>query len=397
MTNPLLVRNSVYEFFATLAERHPHDHRPDCVWGDDFATKDEYSRTHSEVEVVDRSYLNGYPYFEALRTPSTEELCKRVGHSDCVTSLLLGAGVEAPEISRAFAYTEVCGGDRFQEVYRLRPLWAIFMAVTNVSRSLLCFDDVVAQFENVAGCSYRRFGERQQVASGRHSLPAIELQDGTTLVFPVATLLGPMSPEIVDAVQVERLDVSTGEVQTMSQPALSGLAEQVNQIGPAAWPTRVSLHGGQQHELHEFDMDRLYVIDRAWECGSCPFLFFRTVSGRKLYASQLFGSAEGTLQLDSVTIPEYVDRLYIVELEDEVTWLASIRINCIEVVRDRRLTKGDVLCIGVKPGDEVTLEGVYRTLAGHPNREPDPWIRNLLVFSHLSHQSLAGTPANDGS
>ena len=46
VTNPLLVRNSVYEFFATLVERHPHDQRPDCVWGDDFATKEEYSRTH---------------------------------------------------------------------------------------------------------------------------------------------------------------------------------------------------------------------------------------------------------------------------------------------------------------------------------------------------------------
>ena len=149
-----------------------------------------------------------------------------------------------------------------------------------------------------------------------------------------------MSPEIVDEVQGERLDVSTGEVQIVSQPTLSRLAERVNQIGPAAWPTRVSLRGGQQRELHEFDMDRLYVIDRAWECGSCPFLFFGTISGRKFYASQLFGSAEGTLQLDSVTIPEDVDRLYIVELEDEVTWLASIRINdLLNFVKDRRLVR----------------------------------------------------------
>ena len=207
VTNPLLVTNSVYEFLATLAERHPHDQRPDSVWGDEFATKDEYSRIHPEVEVVDRSHLNKCPYFEALRTPSTEELRERVAGSDSVTSLLLGAGVEAREIARAFAYTEICGGDHFQESYRLRPLWAVFMAVTNVSGSLLDLDDVVAEFENVTGCGYRRFGERQRITSGHHSLPTIGLQDGTTVVFPVATLLGPISPETVDGVETERLDV----------------------------------------------------------------------------------------------------------------------------------------------------------------------------------------------
>lgn len=99
VTNPRLVINSVYEFFAALAKRHPHDHRPDCVCGDDFATETEYSRTHPGVEIVNRSSLNDYPYFEARRTPSTGELRRRVGRSDCVTGLLLGAGVEAPEIS----------------------------------------------------------------------------------------------------------------------------------------------------------------------------------------------------------------------------------------------------------------------------------------------------------
>lgn len=90
--------------------------------------------------------------------------------------------------------------------------------------------------------------------------------------------------------------------------------------------------------------------------------------------------------MDSVTVPEDVDRLYIVELEDEVTWLASIRINCIEVVKDQKLTKGDVFCIQVRPGDEITLKGVYRTLGRHQNREPDPWGRNLVVLSHLNCQ-----------
>ena len=394
VTNPLLVRNAVYEFFATLAERHPDDHRPDTVWGDDFSTKEEYSRTHPEVEVVDRTSLNDYPYFEALRTPTTDELRNRVAHSDSVTRLLLGAGVETREISRAFAYTEICGGDYFQEVYRLRPLWAAFMAVTNVSGRLLYIDDVRAEFETVPGCGYRGLGDRQRVTSGRHSLPAGGLEDGTTLVFPVATLLGPMPPEIVDEVQADRLDIPTGEVQIVSQQSLSGLAEQVNQIGPAAWPTALSLRGGQQHPLHEFDMDRLYVVDRVWECGSCPYLFFGTVNYRQVYASQLFGRAEGKLQSDSVTIPEDVDRLYIVELEDEVTWLTSIRINRVEVVKDRRLAKGDVTCIHVKPGDEITLQGFYRALGKRLNREPNPWTRNLLVLGLLNRQSLAGTPAD---
>jgi len=54
----------------------------------------------------------------------------------------------------AFAYTELCGLDRFQEIYRLRPLWAVFLAASNVTDGVLHPNAIHAILERVRGFGY---------------------------------------------------------------------------------------------------------------------------------------------------------------------------------------------------------------------------------------------------
>jgi len=70
--NPFLVRNDDLGFLTELIRQHPRSYRHDFEWGDSFPDKGDYSRVQPAVSVVQRSSLNTYPYFEALRT-SLEE------------------------------------------------------------------------------------------------------------------------------------------------------------------------------------------------------------------------------------------------------------------------------------------------------------------------------------
>lgn len=54
--------------------------------------------------------------------------------------MLLDAGVPEVEISEAFACEESCGGGGFQDIYRLRPLWGVYMAATNLTNQPIRLD-----------------------------------------------------------------------------------------------------------------------------------------------------------------------------------------------------------------------------------------------------------------
>src|SRR2546425_1167678 len=79
---PFLVSNAVRDFQRQVSDRHPQQYRNDQIRGDGFANRDAYSRAHPDVRLVERSSVNLYPYFEAIRAPSRDELRERVAPQD---------------------------------------------------------------------------------------------------------------------------------------------------------------------------------------------------------------------------------------------------------------------------------------------------------------------------
>jgi hypothetical protein len=384
---PLLVRNDVLGFLAALVQRHPRSYRQDFEWGDSFPGKEDYSRVHPAVAVVQRSSLNTYPYFQALRTPRRSELQERIAPYDSVTALLLRARAPLPEIALALAYTEICGLDRFQEIYRLRPLWAVFLAASNVTQGVLHPDAIRTMVERVRGSGFRGFFERRGVGRCAHRLPGAPLPPGATIVFPVATLLGPLCPVDTSALHEQAHDISTGEFQTVAHCDLGNHTENVHKIGPAAWPAEMTLNMGTAipQQIHDFNLGNLYLINRSWRCGSCPHVLLRqSGSSRLTYVGQLFGKAAGLLQREAFVVPEGVDQVVVAELEHETTRLASAIRNAEWLAREVTLQTGDTLRICVTAGDEVEFEGFYCNNEGQPLRDSDPWSRNLVVFKYLN-------------
>src|SRR5207245_10932116 len=190
---PLRVTNEIRSFQLAIVEQHPNAYRHDQIRGQAFPSRDFYSRVHPEIQLTTRGESVSYPYFEASRVPAVDELRDRVSPQDVVTRMLVDSGAPVDEIAVALAYTEDCGTTSFQEIYRIRPLWAVYLAATNISETPLALTDILGNKQAVMNVGYRAFAQRRIDANDSSPLPSSPLPPKATAIVPIATLLGPLT------------------------------------------------------------------------------------------------------------------------------------------------------------------------------------------------------------
>ena len=331
--------------------------------------------------------MNLYPYFEAIRVPSREELRERVVPQDAVTRLLVDTGAPADEISVVLAYDDACRG-RFQEIYRLRPLWALYLAATNVSDRPLALSGIEGEMETPTDVDYRPFAHRLAREGAECSLPAAPLPPGATLLVPIVTLLGPMANISPITLAEIREYLPSGQGQIVAHQDLGATYEATSLIGPAIWPRSLRLRDSSatlRQLIHEFDLSNLYTIGRFWEAGSCPHLFGCAADTRLIrYLGELFAREASRSQSEHLVVPAGIRAMVIAELERESTTIEEIRVNGIRRRSQLRLQQGDVLRVPVRPGDVVELKGYYTAVS---EGAPDPWRRNCIVGEFMASAS----------
>jgi hypothetical protein len=131
--HPLLVRNAPLDFMRMIVKKQGGAARASRVYGDGFPNEAAYRKTHRDVRVFERSQFPYYPYFRAFRLPDECELRGRVVPADPLSGILLDAGADPRDVCWALGYDELCGDGGFQELYRVRDLWAVFLELRNVS------------------------------------------------------------------------------------------------------------------------------------------------------------------------------------------------------------------------------------------------------------------------
>jgi len=384
-TQPLLVTNSVRVFQKKIIDAHPVSSRSDKEWGEHFPDREAYVKAHPEVHLDECSSIEGYPYFKASRIPLTEELRDKLAPRDGVTKLLIEAEVAPQNISHVFAYYEECGDNRIQEIYRLRPMWGLYLAATNLGPEQTLLSGITCDKDIPAGAGYRAFST--SLGQGHHvveALPSAPLLPGATMLFPIATLLGPIENISPVTTFAENSDLPTGQVQVVSHEDLSTAFSSTALIGPVFWPHAVHIEAGavrQEQQMHEFSLSNLYTINRHWEMGSCPHLFAMQKSSATLkYLRELFARVPGKVQMEHIIVSSDTSALLIAELEPEQTTIDYIRVNGKYVSRSVILEKGTRIWIPVQLGDVVELAGYYvAQMAG----TTDPWMRNSLIHEFL--------------
>lgn len=387
VNSPLLAKTIAGDFLSSIVRQHPEAYRSSHVWGDAFEDQDAYERAHPGVRVFERSSFNLFPYFEASRIPSREELLSRLASKDSVTALLLEAGVPEAEISEAFAYDEVCGRRCFQEIYRLRPLWGVYMAATNLTEQPIRLEALRCEAEQPAGIGFRPFRAREPRRVEDLALPRMSLPPEGTIIIPIAAVLGPIGAEPLRVSGTVSEHVQTGEVQLTSHCDGVHLVNQLALVGPSLWPILFLLERAgnrREQEVHQLDLSNLYTIDRSWEAGSCPHLFLEHSPNSSLtYWGELWAGAPDEPQVDSLQIPQAANALLLTELENEVAHVVEVCVNDAAVTRNLVLHRGETLRVTVRPGDRVRLAGYYVPHASARNREPDPWWKNEVIVAFM--------------
>ncbi len=383
---PHFFQNKVGLFQKYLIESNPEDYRQEHMWGKSFSDQAEYSKKNPDVRVIDKTSENLFHYFEAQRDPNRQELNKNVAAKDLISSLLLDHKVSTEQISSAFAYNEVCGGSVFQEIYRLRPVWTVYLAITNITNRPVEYKSLIGEYENVNDIAFRPFLKKVNSKTSEIDFPKAQLVPKATVIVPISTLLGPLNGEAPNLNWKEMADISTGEVQTFGHGNGSNITNETYLIGPSIFPKVLKYKIASniiEQKIHEFDLTNLYTIDRFWECGSCPHLFLNTINGKK-YWGELFADEPNRVQTVDINIPEGVNGCTIVELEDEVSYISEIILNDNLLFSKIILRKDEQLSFPVKAGDSLRLSGFYEPICTSTNSVLNPWIKNEIVKEFMN-------------
>ena len=186
-----LVRTPTFDFITNVVKGQSEPFRLPRKWGGSFQSEEEYVRTYPDAIRTKDTFAHGQQWLVYERTPTLEELREKIGPKDYITNKMLEARLQPEAICRIGAFTDGCGNVLLQEEYRLRPLWAVYLVITNESDRrirLVGLDAHIGGNENpapVVSVNTARDKDPHTIL-----FPSAEIPADATVVLPIATILG---------------------------------------------------------------------------------------------------------------------------------------------------------------------------------------------------------------
>jgi hypothetical protein len=386
---PLLVENHILRFVTGILGMYGRAYRCDEIIGEHFSTHEEYLEARKDDSSLTTSDPAKLPYFSASRIPNVEEIQRVVCPEDPISALLIKEGNDPAEFCNVLVYEGGCGEpDLFQELFRLRPLWFALLATTNITDKPVTLESVDCTCTLPDGMHLRPFQEPVESDSNSERLPSAPIPPGGTVLIPVASILAPIGYGKIPEWRSEHKQVVKHEWVTTTHTSLGSLLPEMKMIGPALFPKAVYVVADQDRSyqpVHTLDLENLYLIDRQWAVGSCPFVFFRSAhTGTLRFSGHLFGNRPRVPQDQVLVIPPEVNELIFAELEEEVTQILEVRVNGRRVESNITLAKGQSFSLRVRQGDKVEVTGAYYPL--HPARsiQPSPMKKNEEIVGFFA-------------
>jgi len=387
--DPVLVENASLDFLSVLVREEEEASGQGYFFGDTFPDRDAYLRNHPEAVAPDRSD-GPHSFFEFVRTPSREELIKQWSPGRPLLRRLLEVGAQPQDISVIGSYFEGCGIPVYQEVIITMPLWTAFLVAENVHNSALTIKAM--NFAPDPGPPYRFRPFRPSNADANEiNMPSAPLRPGMTTIIPLGVLLGPLHK--VERCWSETTSyIKAGLVQSLSHCTVSSEDSLAYGLwGPFLWPLgfRVVDTGlNRYQQVHELDLANMYTLDRHWQMGSCPHLFFvSSISGRISYFGPLFAAGQGKTMIESFIVPYGFDTALIAELEEETTHLYAAWIGSNYYPLSVSLRPGQIFTFQVEAGSSIHVQGHYEPVFPDLATVPNAVRRSKLVDEFIREWS----------
>jgi hypothetical protein len=357
--NPIILNNEVLKFTRILTKNQ--NNRQDIVTEKSNIRQKNYLNKYPETKVIQKA-INEYQWKVYERIPTLEEIKKRI-KNDCVTNYLIKNNIASNKIAKVFTYIEDgCeGSGDFLEDYILRPLWAQYLIIKNLSNEVI-------ELQNIIHLKYSDILYSQSDMTIKHDLelPKIPIEPNQNIIIPIGIFLDDFEKsEKENESEVSRSD-TIEQYQILSFGSIK-TSEKLEYIGPSIIPTDLVINKNGIKEIksiHTFDFDNVYWIDRHWGYGSCPHLFYN-YSGTLKYQGEILNLNPNTIKLEKLIVPEDTSEIIIAELEKEITYINFIEINGIAICQNVLLREGDYYSFKVKQNDEILIEGFYKVLSSN--------------------------------
>jgi hypothetical protein len=385
---PHLIENEVLRFGRQMIATRPKRLTRHPEYGREYESLEHYMTINGADPSVKLTSADYLPYFEASRIPTADEAKEYLGRADSVSAFLLDQDLSTENFCRALVYDQGCGGSElFQEVLVRRGIWIVMMAATNISAGPISLNCIHLFNQNPEGLGFRGYPSVVENSNSFIYLPKAAIPPEATVVFPTAIVLAPFDPPSFSEWSVDSKKLEPWHWQDLSYGSFLSKSKGFSLIGPAWFPSNFLLEakGVQEHQpVHELDLQNVYVIDKHFAVGSCPFLLFRVGwVGSPSFAGHLFSDRPGQTLTETIVIPRDVRGLILAELEDEVTFIETASINGELVEVPSELQKGSFFELSVMPGDTVTICGGYQPVSSAIQGREDPMKKNELLSRFL--------------
>lgn len=382
--NPLLFENRIIQFLRELVrgQQYRHTEVEKLVNLD----KDQYTVKYPNAQTLP-AQKNEHQFFYHKRIPTREEL-KSTINGDNVSHFLLNNGISEERISEILTcYEGECGGEgRFEEIYQIRPLYVQFLVIKNIST----FPIRLKSLESILhdGVLYKTSIVDEKNLT---YFPEFIIEPSQNIIIPVGLFLS-----LFQELPKLRQDIVTSTYVPDQVQHLEFGSIQENQsiefLGPRLVPRKITIEHQKQDiefNIHDFSFEKVYWVDRQWQCGSCPHLFF-IQNGQLKYQGEIFSVKPNHIQKEQILIPDMVSGLIIAELEQEVTFINYLKKNESIIENQMLLENGQVYSISVSPNDFIELEGKYELTKFSERALPIKMKYNLIeAFKYnYAQQSL---------
>ena len=369
--NSIILNNEVLRFTKDLTINQKYRH--DIVTKKSKVRQQNYLKKYPNTEVFEK-VIDEYQWKFYERIPTSEEIKKRI-KDDCVTDYLIKNDIPSYKIAKIMTYCEDgCGGSGdFVEDYILRPLWAQYLIIKNLSNEII-------ELKNIIHLKHSDILYSESDIKKTHDLelPKIPIEPNQNIIIPIGIFLDDFDKSEKE-IEYEVTSSNTIEqYQIMSFGSIKK-SEKLEYIGPSIIPKNLIINKNETKEIksiHAFDFDNVYWVDRHWGYGSCPHLFYNFSDSLK-YQGEILNLNPNTIKLEKLLIPEGVSEIIIAELEKEITYVNYIKINDKIICENILLNEGDYYSIKVNRNDEVLIEGFYKVLTS-----------NFIVLPRLDKQRI---------
>ncbi len=362
--NPILYENETLKFLR------------DVTFGQDYRDNE----IENSISIKEGEYLEKYP--DAIEIPKNDEEYRflyhqRVPNKDEIKSVLKGDkisqflsnnNIQENRISKInTCYAGECyGNGMFQELYLLRPLYAQFLVLKNISDRPIKLQSLDSVFMD--GILYNQIKTEINYTI---KLPEFIVEPNQNVIFPTSLFLSEF--RVIEELKSDTVTsiYVPDQIQKLEFGSLNS-NNKIEYIGPSFHPKSINSivqKKSIKSDIHKFSFDNIYWLNRHWQCGSCPHIFFNQKNELK-YQGEIFNVEPNKVCIENIIIPNNTSELIIAELEQEKTLLLQVIKNGNIIGSNIQLEESEYYTIAVEPMDVIKIKGMYQLKGNYHKTMP---------------------------